>query len=258
MSIDIRFEAARYYDYNPAPLDDIPFYIEKIPSSDASLLELGCGTGRVTIPLSRSCKRILGIDLSEAMIAICREKLAQEDIPPAKAGVQVGDITDFDLKQQFDLIIAPYRVFQNLETDREIASLFDCIRSHLAPQGTCILNVFHPNRDRETLINEWCTEEEHLAWEVEIPGGRVACYDTRPLMDQDRLILYPELIYRRYEQNVLVDEAILKILMRCYYPAEFEALISRHGFSIRNRWGGYSGEIYGQGPELVIEFGLRT
>jgi hypothetical protein len=63
------------------------------------------------------------------------------------------------------------------------------------------------------------------------------------------------LIYRRYEQDVLVDEAILKILMRCYYPEEFEALISRHGFSIKNRWGGYSREIYGQGPEFVVEFG---
>ena len=258
MSIDIRFEAAKYYDYNPVPLEDIPFYLERIPSPEASVLELGCGTGRVTIPLSRSCKSILGIDLSEAMVSICREKLAREDIPPEKASVQVGDITDFDLKHQFDLIIAPYRVFQNLETDREIAGLFDCIRGHLAPQGTCILNVFHPNRDRETLIKEWCTEEEQLAWEVDIPGGRVVCYDTRPRMDEEKLILYPELIYRRFENDVLVDEAILKILMRCYYPDEFEALISRHGFSIKNCWGGYSEEIYGQGPELVIQFGQRT
>lgn len=255
MSIDIRSNAAKYYDYNPYPLEDIPFYVERIPSEDARLLELGCGTGRVTIPLSRYCKSITGIDLSEAMIEICRDKLERETIPPTKADVQVGDITDFDLKKQYDLIIAPYRVFQNLETDSEVAGLFDCIRRHLAPQGTCILNVFNPNRDRETLIREWCTEDENLAWEVDIPGGKVACYDTRPRMDKEKLILYPELIYRRYEHDVVVDEAILKILMRCYYPGEFEEIITTHGFDIQNRWGGYSGEIYGQGPELVIEFG---
>ena len=42
--------------------------------------------------------------------------------------------------------------------------------------------------------------------------------------------------------------------MRCYYPDEFEQLITGHGFEIVHRWGGYAGEIYGEGPELVIEF----
>ena len=42
--------------------------------------------------------------------------------------------------------------------------------------------------------------------------------------------------------------------MRCYYPDEFEQLINGHGFEIVQRWGGYAGEIYGEGPELVIEF----
>lgn len=73
-------------------------------------------------------------------------------------------------------------------------------------------------------------------------------------MDCDRLILYPELIYRRYEEDEVKDEVALKIVMRCYYPVEFEKLIIDHGFRIVNRWGGYAGEPYGQGPELVIQF----
>ena len=42
--------------------------------------------------------------------------------------------------------------------------------------------------------------------------------------------------------------------MRCYYPDEFEAMVNGHGFRVTGRWGGYSGEEYGKGPELVLQF----
>ena len=74
-------------------------------------------------------------------------------------------------------------------------------------------------------------------------------------MDPEQMILYPELIYRRYEQDEVVEEAILRIVMRCYYPDAFEALIEAHGFRIKHRWCGYHSEKYGEGPELVVEFG---
>lgn len=256
MPIDIRDAAARYYDYNPNPPADIPFYVDNMPSPDAKVLELGCGTGRVTIPLSQHCHSIQGVDLSEAMIAICREKLDKAGIPPAKASVAIGDITDIDLGRRFDLIIAPFRVFQNLESDEEVDGFFACVRKHLAPQGACILNVFQPNRDPQALRETWCTQVENLSWEVMIEGQRIACYDRRPRMDPEKMVLYPELVYRRYDGDVLVDEAVLKIAMRCYYPQEFSALIRDHGFRILDRWGGYHGEAYGDGPELVVKFGM--
>ena len=254
MGIDIRSDAARYYDYSPVTPPDIPFYIQHLPSPQAKVLELGCGTGRITIPLSQHCASVRGIDLSAAMITICRKKLQQEEIQLTKAKVEVGDITNLDLGRQFDLIIAPFRVFQNLETDSEVQGFFYSVRRHLSPQGACILNVFNPNRDRDTLRREWCSEDENLSWEAMIDGDRVACYDKRARMDKENLILYPELIYRRYENDVLKDETILKIVMRCYYPQDFEALIKTQGFSVMNRWGGYAGEAYGEGHELVIQF----
>jgi hypothetical protein len=73
-------------------------------------------------------------------------------------------------------------------------------------------------------------------------------------MDPEHLVLYPELIYRMFIAGQLAEEAVLKLVMRCYYPDTFERLIQDHGFVILNRWGGYAGEAYGQGPELVIQF----
>jgi len=135
MKVDIRTEAAKYYDSNPSFLNDIPFYQKLIPSPDISILELGCGTGRVTLSLISYCQYIHGIDISPAMITICREKLIKASIPRTKAQVIEGDISDFDLGQTFDLIIAPFRVLQNLETDQEVDGLFRCIRKHLTPMA---------------------------------------------------------------------------------------------------------------------------
>ena len=255
MTIDIRAEAAKYYDLQKVPFNDVPFYIEQIRTSDANVLELGCGTGRVLMPLASHCGYIHGLDISEAMLNICKEKLEKQNIHRSKACVETADITDFDLGRKFDLIIAPFRVFQNLEADDQIEGFFKCVRKHIAANGSCILNVFKPLRSREALIKEWTgCEGENIYSDIVVEGKRVTAHERRLGIDKEKCVIYPVLVYRIYDGDVLEDEQVLEIAMRCYWPDEFEKLIADHGFEITNRWGGYDGELYGEGNELVIEF----
>jgi SAM-dependent methyltransferase len=203
MSNDIRAKAAQYYDLCPDMPADIPFYTSLVPYPEARVLELGRGTGRVLVPLAGARGYIHGLDLSEAMIDVCRIKLDAAGIASAKARAEVKDITNFTLSQTFDLVIAPYRVLQNLESDAAVNGLFRCIRQHLAPAGSCILNVFRPKRDPEAMHRVWCSDEEKLDWETAVEGGRVTCHERRPRIDRDKMVLYPELIYRRYEGEAL-------------------------------------------------------
>ena len=254
--IDIRAAAARYYDMQPIPFEDISFYKAHLPSPQASVLELGCGTGRVLLPLAAHCRYIHGLDASEAMLAICRAKMEKAGLGLEKVCVQVADITAVDLDRKFDLIIAPYRVFQNLESDESVAGFFETVRKHLAPVGVCILNVFHPNRDPDGIVERSANNRETVTWESPTERGRVVCFESfrRPaLRSVDRLVIYPRLRYREHRGDELVSEAVLDIAMRVYYPEEFEVLIERHGFRVLDRWGGYAGEVYGQGPELVVK-----
>ena len=98
-------------------------------------LELGCGTGRVLFPLAAACGSIYGLERSPAMLARCLQKLQAAGLPPTKARAELGDITHFALGRRFDLIIAPYRVFQLLDTEAQVEGLFRCMRAHLAPGG---------------------------------------------------------------------------------------------------------------------------
>jgi len=252
--MDTRSQAARYYDLNPNFPNDLPFYEQLLPGKKSRVLELGCGTGRVLISLSSLCEHIHGIDLSEAMVSICRNKLRARGIPDSTARVEVGDITAFALGTQFDLVIAPFRVLQNLERDDHVDGLFQCIRRHLAPHGTCVLNAFNPYADAETIRRTWVSDEEKIEWEVPFADGKLTCSSVRARIDRDRMILYPEMVYRLQETNLVKDEARMQLVMRCYYPDQLRSLIESRGFTIVNAWGGYHNEPYGKGPELVIQF----
>ena len=255
MQDDIRAAAAQYYDANPTIPDDLALYRARLPSADAAVLELGCGTGRVLLPLTAASGSIHSIDRSPAMLACCLQKLQAAGIPPTKARVALGDITHVALDRRFDLIIAPYRVFQLLETEAQVAGLFRGVRAHLAPGGTCILNVFHPQCGFERLRQEWEQVPKICVWEATVDGVRLRCDERRARLDPTTQTLYPELIYSRAVGDTWVEEAVLNIPRRCYTPEAFEQVMRAHGFRIVQHWGGYAGERYGEGPELVVQFG---
>lgn len=251
---DYRADAAYYYDLSPSQPDDVPFYLELV-DENTEVLELGCGTGRVLVPLAQRAALIHGVDHSPGMSARCRQRLVDSGLPTDNVRIVQGDITHLDMGRRYDLITAPFRVMQNLETDEQLAGLFDTIRCHLRPEGSAVLCVFNPNRDREAMLSGWADGLEHPAWELETEDGRITCHDLHTAVHADPLIIYPDLLYRRYRGDKLVGQAILRIAMRCYYPNEFLELIRGHGFRILETWGGYHGEPYGQGTELVVRFG---
>lgn len=253
---DIREGPARFYDLNPDAPEDGPFYLDRLPSPRARVLELGCGTGRVSIPLAHGCAYLHGLDRSKAMLDICRSKAKAACLAEDRLRVDFADISDFELDDRFDLIIAPFRVMQNLETDAQLDGLFRCIRAHLADNARCILNAFNPNWPPDLMRTEWLSDREVLRWVVPTADGQVTCHDLRARIDAERLILYPELIFRRFVGADLIEEARLKIPMRCHYPAELVARIESAGFVITGKWEGYEGEEYGVGSELVVEFAI--
>ena len=117
------------------------------------------------------------------------------------------------------------------------------------------MNVFKPLRSREALIKEWTgCEGENIYSDIVVEGKRVTAHERRLGINKEKCMIYPALVYRIYDGDVLEDDQVLEIAMRCYWPDEFEKLIADHGFEIINRWGGYEGELYGQGNELIIEF----
>ena len=109
---------ADYYDESPVVsgrLQDVAFYRDAAREFGDPVLELGCGTGRITMALAERGKRITGLDLSERMLERAVKKRAELRVE-ARERVHLvqGDMTRFELGEKFRLIIIPFRPFQHL------------------------------------------------------------------------------------------------------------------------------------------------
>ena len=259
MSEDYRLSAVEYYDkFGVPPPVDIEFY-RSFVTKTTRLLELGCGTGRVLVPLAGVAGYVHGLDHSPAMLALCRKKLEAAEIGAGRPVVEVGDITSFDLTgrlPKFDLITAPFRVMQNLETDQQIAGLMRCIKRHLSSDGEAILNTYHPRFAPDKLKAIWDTwDGREPAWTEPEGDGTVSLTENCTRYRDNPLTVFPKLTYRRYDaQGTQVGESVLDFAMRVWYPDELLNMIESHEFAVTKRFGGYEGEPWGEARELVVVF----
>src|SRR5215469_2012284 len=155
------YRDGRHYDaLNSFLVADIPFYGEEAkraaesyredphpPAKNAGrighpVLELACGTGRLTIPIAKSGTEIVGLDLTPSMLAQARTKAEA-------AGVKIefveGDCRSFELERKFALIFMAFNSMQHLHDYESLAALFRNVRKHLAEAGRFVFDVFNPN-----------------------------------------------------------------------------------------------------------------
>ena len=133
-------QAELYDRLSPGLLGDVEFYRDLALEAGSPVLELGCGTGRVTIPVALAGVPIVGLDSARPMLDIARRE-AQ-----GVKGIRwvEGDMRDFSLRERFGLIFIPYRGFLHLLTAGEQMAALAAVFRHLAPGGRLALNIFNP------------------------------------------------------------------------------------------------------------------
>jgi SAM-dependent methyltransferase len=98
------------------------------------VLELGCGTGRLTFPLGRAGVRVVGVDRSAAMLARARQRLRRA----RRTGVQLvrADIRQLPFRRPFAMAMAPYGVLQSLLRESDLRATLEAVHRALAPGAT--------------------------------------------------------------------------------------------------------------------------
>lgn len=127
----------------PAPGPEVAFYLEEALRRGGTALELGCGTGRLTIPLARAGVRMTGIDLLPVMLDRTRVKAAEAG---ATLELVQADMRDFHLAgRRFGLIFLPNTTLPHLLGTADIIACFQAVARHLAPGGAFIFDTFNPS-----------------------------------------------------------------------------------------------------------------
>ena len=141
---------APFYDWENARTlgrRDVPFWRRVARASDGLVLELGCGTGRITVPLARVGVRLIGIDRSTPMLNRARRRLARLANSPTHKFTSSVDLVRGDIRmlpfapRAFSSVIAPYGILQSLLADRDLTTTLDAVARVLAPGGTFGLDL---------------------------------------------------------------------------------------------------------------------
>ncbi len=247
---------AEVYDAIYAGRDDAPFWAAIASAArDGHVLELGCGTGRVLLPLARDGYAVTGVDLSESMLDVCRAKLRLE--PPAvreRVRLLAADMTSFELGQRFGAITIPFASFQHLRTvEQQLACLERC-RAHLLPHGALVIDLPNPAPAPPSAapqqpdagatpveVVDW-TEGRRIRWWAEVTESRRseqihAFRVTYEVVDADGSV-------RRLEET---------LLLRYVFRYELEHLLVRAGLRVVALYGDYDQSPYGdESPAMIV------
>lgn len=221
---------------------DISFWRKQARKYGAPILELGCGTGRITIPIAKDGFKVTGLDISESMLAEAKRKSFVEEVDVEWIH---ADYRDFSLGKQFGLIIFPFNSMNLLYNLEEIESCFSCIQRHLKPKGRFIIDIFNPRLD--ILLRDSTKRYPHATYPN--PNGKGVVEVTENSTYDDAVqINRIKLYYKIDSQKEKVDE----LNMRIFYPQEIDALLKYNGFTIERKFGDYDENSFKSGSQKQI------
>lgn len=246
---------ASLYDYFSTGLEgDVQFYIQEAEKAGSPVLELGCGTGRILIPVAEAGIDVTGLDNSPEMLAIAERKISKLDAKTqGRIKLVKFDMRDFSLDQKFKLIMIPFRVFLHLLTPEDQRRALACVREHLTDDGRLILNIFDPRLD---IISQHAGSlgasmkkiKEFIHPET---GHRFLVWDTRQY-NMERQIIEMYFIFEELDDDGrVISKSYSPLTLRYAYRYEMQYLLELCGYSIEALYGDFQRGPFRYGGEQV-------
>ena len=216
-----RYDESSPEMFDPAVVGSVVDFLAGL-AGDGPALELGIGTGRIAIPLSRRGVRVHGIDLSPEMVAQLRAKPGGGDI-----GVTVGDFATTTVEGCFRLAYLVFNTIQNLTSQDAQVACFQNVAAHLEPGGCFVIEVGVPSLQRLP------------------PGETVRPFAVTPThLGFDEYDVASQGLISHHYSVVDGDLDVLSMPFRYVWPSELDLMARLAGMTLRERWGGWRREPF--------------
>lgn len=230
------YQDAAYYDHAyKRRRQDVAFYVALAKRHGGPVLELGAGSGRVTLALAEAGIDVVGVEPVAAMRARAQAK-ARSLAESARAHfhMRAGDARSVRLRRRFPLVIAPFNVFMHLYTRRDLERALATVLAHLAPGGRFVFDVLTP--DLRAMIRD--PGRLYRGPTVRLDGRR---YDYFEAFDYDALqqVQLVSMVFQNLDE--LEDLRSLPLSQRQFFPEELAMLLHYNGFEVQARYGDFSG-----------------
>ncbi|HWL32046.1 MAG TPA: class I SAM-dependent methyltransferase [Gaiellaceae bacterium] len=221
-------EIARLYDaWSASVVEDVEFYVEEAVSSGGPVVELACGTGRISVPLAKAGVSVIGVDASAGMLEVAREYAAAEGVV---LDLRLGDLREPPVAERVPLVLIPFRSLLHMTTEQERLRALRAARELLLPGGRLVFDVFAPSAED--------VEDTHGRWLEREPG-----IFERADWDEDE---------RTLTLSVRRGDAASTMQLAWLSPPEWRLLLDRAGFDIEAQWGWFDRRPYSGGEDVVF------
>ena len=245
---------AEFYDADlPASiLADVPFYLAEAQRLESkSVLELACGSGRVSLAFLEAGYRVTSLDHSASMLALFERRLRLlPAIVRRRARLIEADMSSFHVPERFDLILIPFRSLQMLTTPSHVEQCLACIKEHLLPRGRLIFQVTNALKLNENDL----LVPETIVYEDDDPIDHSSFTKKTWLIEYDKQeqTITQGLAYEVCDSGGNIKRLEERLHYRIYTPEQIRTLLGSAGFTIEAHWGGFNQESLGLGEDQIV------
>ncbi|MFA6146343.1 MAG: class I SAM-dependent methyltransferase [Patescibacteria group bacterium] len=234
---------AHLYDYfQNGVKGDVEFYLNYFKNFTGKILEVGAGTGRITIPLLKRSLNVTALDVAPEMLQILKEKSKKQKL---SVKIVCADMRKFKLRDKFDAIIITFRAFQHMYSVDDQLNALKSMKKYLKPDGILIFDVY-TSSFKYIQKGDW---QWHKDQNIKLPRVKgIVKIDYRNRYDMAEQIMYQE--YRFNYPNG--RKQLIPLQMRFFFRFELEHLLSLAGFEIKNLYGDFKKNKFKNGsPEMI-------
>ena len=246
------YDFPEMYDLLFDTLDfDLPYWIEKAQAAGGPVLEVGCGSGRILLPIAKGGVDIEGLDANRAMIRRLKAKAAAAGLP---VRAKTADMRDFSMGRRYALIFCAFNGFAHCETVvDQVACLRTCLR-HLEPGGAMAVHMTYPGPAY------WLEPEGKPVLELAAPlpgGGKLELWDDRhkdPVAQKQASTME----IREFDAaGGKVEARKFRTVQRWVYRFELELLFAAAGFVRSEFYGGFEGGPLRSPEDQMVAWAFR-
>lgn len=227
---------------------DIEFYYNITKDERQPILDLACGTGRVSIPLACAGLKVVGIDISEKMLEEANNKLKEMGKITGNIRFEKQDMRSFYLPEKFGACILSFNSFLHLLSLKDQEDCLRCIHNHLKAEGKLIFDIIVPNV-------KWIAKEKYKTEKklIDKEGHENIEYwfDNK----YDTFNQTVEIIANINYNNKNTDKGYknkIKFHMRYIYTFEMYHLLTKYNFKVIDLYGDFDKKDFSKESENMI------
>ncbi|HIJ78682.1 MAG: class I SAM-dependent methyltransferase [Desulfobulbaceae bacterium] len=234
---DLIYRNARYtsfYDLEmDGYLDDLPFYQKHLFLQNSAILELGCGTGRLSRVLAQAGHRVYGVDLSYAMLHEAAQK--QQKTTSTAPFYICMDMSRLAFNRLFDLIIIPFNTL-NLLPPEQLRKTLTLCRDHLKKDGELLTQIFIPEAQLIELGNRNQKQFQFKIYNL-ADGSKVIKEILKGYAPATGLIDITERYRLRFRPGQPHEDWQYQYQVLGYSTEQWQQLFNHAGFKVKERYG---------------------